>query len=92
MSNETLVHTEKPSPYLKQLCKHFGHKLEVDFDDDRGTINFAFGRCDLERTDGGLLLKASAGSEEELRRVEQVIGSHLVRFGRRDELEVSWPA
>ncbi len=87
---ETLVVTSKPSPYLKQLCRHFGHRLEVSFDDDRGQIAFPFGTGELERAGEGLLLRARAGSEEDLRRVEEVVGSHLARFGRRDGLEVSW--
>ena len=88
--SETLVETSKPSPYLKQLCKHFGHRVEVSFDDERGSIAFGFGTCELERTDEGLLLRARAQSDEELQRVQQVVGSHLARFGRRDELEVPW--
>ena len=91
-TSETLVATSKPSPYLKQLCRHFGHKVEVSFNNEHGAIAFAFGDCELERAEGGLLLRARAGSEEDLRRVEHVVGSHLARFGRRDELEVSWAA
>src|SRR3954465_10910600 len=30
------VVTDRPSPYLKQLAKHFRHKLDVTFDDDAG--------------------------------------------------------
>jgi uncharacterized protein len=88
--SETVVQTDKPSPYLKQLCKHFGHRVEVSFDDDRGSIAFEFGTCELERTDAGLLLRSRAGTEEDLQRVKQVVGSHLARFGRRDELQVAW--
>ncbi|HTX30999.1 MAG TPA: DUF2218 domain-containing protein [Solirubrobacteraceae bacterium] len=88
--NETLVATGKPSPYLKQLCRHFGHRLEVSFDDDAGRIAFPDGVCELERRDDGLLLRARAQSEDSLARIERVIGSHLARFGRRDELQVAW--
>jgi hypothetical protein len=85
------VATEKPTPYLKQLCKHFGHKVEVAFDDAHGTIVFAMGRCELDATQAGVLkLRAQAEDSESLARTEQVVGSHLERFGRRDELSVSW--
>lgn len=90
LTSETLVSTDKPSPYLKQLCRHFGHRVEVSFDDEQGSIAFEFGRCELQRTDDGLLLRAQAASQENLARVEQVVGSHLARFGRRDNLEVAW--
>ena len=92
LTSETLGATSKPSPYLKLLCRHFGHKVEVSFNDEHGSIAFAFGECELERAEGGLVLRARAGSEEALRRIEHVVGSHLARFGRRDNLEVSWAA
>jgi|SRR3954469_8452142 hypothetical protein len=85
------VATEKPAPYMKQLCKHFGHKVDVTFDDQQGTIEFAMGRCDLDATQPGVLrLDVEAPDAEGLERTQQVIGSHLERFGRRDELSVSW--
>jgi catechol 2,3-dioxygenase len=84
------VVTDRPSPYLLQLCKHFRHKLDVTFDERRGTIPFAFGRCELHAGDGVLELEATAATADELARVEHVIGSHLERFGRRHELSVSW--
>jgi hypothetical protein len=91
--SEASVATEKPVPYMKQLCKHFGHKVEATFDDERGTIHMTTGLCELDATRAGALaLKLSAGDAESLTRLEQVIGSHLERFGRRDELSVSWSA
>jgi catechol 2,3-dioxygenase len=84
------VVTDRPTPYLKQLCKHFRHKLDVTFDDETGTIPFAFGRCELRAGDGVLHLEAIAATPAELERVENVAGSHLVRFGRRHELTVEW--
>jgi uncharacterized protein len=83
------VATARPSPYLKQLSRHFGHKVDVVFDDERSTIPFAFGTAELRVAgDDELVIEATAGDAESLARVEQVIGSHLERFGRRDELSV----
>jgi hypothetical protein len=86
------VATGRPSPYLLQLAKHFRHKLDVEFDERSATIPFAFGRCELSAQDGVLVLEAIAPSAGELERVQEVIASHLERFGRRDELSVSWAA
>jgi uncharacterized protein len=86
-----LVATAKPSPYLKQLCRHFGHRNEVSFDDQHGSIRLSSGLCTLEaRPPDRLLLEASAVDAESLGRLTAVIGSHLERFGARDGLLVSW--
>ena len=86
----SVVSTQKPSPYLKQLAKHFRHKLEVRFDDDEAVIPFSFGHAQLRAGEGELQLDAFAQTPSDLARVERVVGSHLERFGRRDELVVSW--
>ena len=85
-----VVSTEKPSPYLKQLAKHFRHKLDVRFDDHEAVIPFAFGHAQLHAADGELHLEAFAQTPSDLARVEQVVGSHLERFGRGDGIAVSW--
>jgi hypothetical protein len=91
VSSHATVATAKPAPYMKQLCKHFGHKVEATFDDERGTIHMPMGMCELDATaPDALHLQLSADDAESLARLEQVVGSHLERFGRRDELAVSF--
>jgi uncharacterized protein len=90
LRSEALVTTAKPSPYLLQVAKHFRHKLDVRFDEQEATIAFAFGTAELRAEDGVLRLTAVAPTEDDLHRVEHVVGSHLERFGRRDELAVAW--
>jgi uncharacterized protein len=90
LSSQATVSTEKPVPYMRQLCKHFGHKVDAVFTDDSGYINFEAGRCDLRAGDGELLLTVTAETEENRERLRNVVGSHLERFGRRDELSVTW--
>jgi hypothetical protein len=75
---------------MRQLCKHFGHKVDAAFDDDSGYISFEVGRCDLRAGDGELYLTVTAENEENRERLRNVVGSHLERFGKRDELSVSW--
>ena len=49
------------------------------------------GTCELDATQPGVLnMRVSAEDAAALERTQQVIGSHLERFGRRDELSVSW--
>jgi catechol 2,3-dioxygenase len=90
LSSRAVVATAKPSPYLLQLAKHFRHKLDVRFDEDSAVIPFAFGTAELAAEPEALTIVAHAHTPSDLARVEQVVGSHLERFGRRDELQVTW--
>ena len=90
LTSQATVATEKPVPYMRQLCKHFGHKVDAAFTDDSGYIQFEAGRCELRAGDDELYLTVTADDEEGRERVRNVVGSHLERFGKRDELSVSW--
>ncbi|HXR13330.1 MAG TPA: DUF2218 domain-containing protein [Solirubrobacteraceae bacterium] len=91
LTSTAQVATAKPGPYMKQLCKHFGHKNEVTFDDSRGEIHLSSGVCALDASAPAALgLRATAADAESLERLTGVIGGHLERFGSRDELSVSW--
>jgi catechol 2,3-dioxygenase len=90
LSSHAVVATAKPSPYLLQLAKHFRHKRDVRFDEHSAVIPFAFGTAELAAEPQALTIAAHAHTPADLERVKHVVGSHLERFGRRDELEVSW--
>jgi hypothetical protein len=90
LAGRAVVATEKPSPYLLQVAKHFRHKLDVRFDERSAVIPLAAGVAVLSAGDEALTLTAHAHTPADLARVEHVIGSHLERFGRRDELAVAW--
>jgi hypothetical protein len=84
------IHSAKSSGYLQQLCKHFGHKIPVDFTPEKGEIRFPFGTCGLSAKGDSLMMTVSAADDEALVRMQQVIGSHLLRFAFREDLEINW--
>ncbi len=90
MRSEARVATVKSAAYMKQLCRHFGHKNPAEFTDTDGRIEFDFGTCEFAAQDDVLVLRAHATDEESVARVEQVIGSHLERFAHRDPVQVTW--
>ena len=79
--------TPKASQYLQQLCKHFGHKVEVRFDERKGTIAFAEAPVRLVATATELLVAVEATTPETTVRYREVIDSHLKRFAFRDGFE-----
>lgn len=84
------VVSDKPQRYAKQLASHFGRKREIVETENSSRIIFDAAECLLEWPDGSLRITSFADSEEALAHVESVIGSHLVRFGARNELSVTW--
>ncbi|SKA20939.1 DUF2218 domain-containing protein [Consotaella salsifontis] len=85
------VKTDHASRYLQQLCKHWSHKLDVAFDETKGSIVFQDGtKAELAAREGELLMEVSAGDEETLARVEKVVADHLVRFAFRETLDIVW--
>jgi hypothetical protein len=84
------VQTDEPARFMKQLCRHFGHKLEVAFDDASGSIVFSDGRCDLTTEPRELVLVTTAETEAGAAHVADVMASHLTRFGFRSNLVVEF--
>jgi hypothetical protein len=93
--SEALVATDRPGRYGKQLVAHLTRRNVGEWSDtaQRGHIAFGAGRADLSCETEGLRLSVEAdpsAGPEELARLEDVVGRHLVRFGTRDELHVQW--
>ena len=92
-----VVATERPARYIKQLGSHMGRKLgTAELPDglrlifNRDGIFRGYG--DLRETDGALVREVRAESDEQAIGVAGVLERHLVRFGERDELAVTFEA
>lgn len=83
------IPTPNASRYLQQLCKHFGHKIPVEFTPTAGHIAFPFGTCRLAAEDGHLTLEAEAETPH-IDKLTRVIGDHLSRFAFRENPTLTW--
>lgn len=88
------VATDRPARYGKQLASHFSTKLATDWDagDGRGHLTFSGdtpGEVSMIAGDKVLLLHLEA-DEAHVEHLEHVLARHLVRFGAKDDLKVSW--
>lgn len=98
LTAEARVETERSSRFLAQLCEHVKQvtqshaemQANVEWSDDRGLIDFGWGRCTLRADPDALLLRAEASDEGSLQRIMQRVAERLERFGRRDQLAVTW--
>lgn len=78
--------TANASRYLQQLCKHFGHKVPVTFDDQNGSCTFSCGTAALAANAGVLRIEVTAAHADGLTQTKDVIESHLLRFAFRESL------
>ena len=90
--SEAQITTERASIYLQQLCKHFAHRLPVEFTPERGQITFSAGTCRLSADAGVLTLHAEAADDTQLAQLQDVIARHLLRFAFRDPPTITWTA
>ncbi|PTW50236.1 DUF2218 domain-containing protein [Rhodovulum kholense] len=79
--------TQKASSYLQQLCKHFAHKVEVEYDADRGRVALPPGEASLEAADGVLSVTVSGADAAALELARNIVDSHLARFAFREGFE-----
>lgn len=90
MECHATVPTPHASRYLQTLCKHFGHKVAVEFDATAGRITLPFGACALRADEAALEMSVEAGDDAALRKAAQVIASHLERFAFRENPTITW--
>ena len=84
------VTTSTPARYAKQLVAHLGRKLEFTTDGAISTAAIGAATAQIVVGTGVLTLIATGTDEEAVARAEHVLGSHLERFGQRNELTVTW--
>ena len=90
--SEARITTERASIYLQQICKHFAHKLPVEFTPERGQITFSIGTCRLAADSGVLAPQAEAADDAQLEQLQGVVVKHLLRFAFRDPPAIVWIA
>lgn len=83
------VRTQHASRYLQQLCKHFAHKVPVEFTPAEGSVLLPFGHCEFQ-ADGQCLLLSVTGKQHELAQLERFVGAHLARFAFRENPTLTW--
>jgi uncharacterized protein len=84
------VRTDAPARHAKQLVAHLSRKLDLTTHGTTSTATIGDGTGHIITGDGVLTLLATGDDESAVARIEQVLGSHLERFGQRNELKITW--
>lgn len=64
--------------------------LHAECSETEGSIVLSWGRCALQAGPRSLTLRADAADEESLTRIQDMIAGRLEKFGRRENLRVTW--
>lgn len=85
------VHTDRPQRYGKQLVSHLGRRNGGEWSaaDGTGWIDLSSGRVALTTHEDELIMEIHAATDD-LPQLEDVVARHLVRFGEKNDLTVSW--
>jgi len=89
-SSRAKVTLNSASASMKKLCRHFSHKIETKFDDESGSIRFPFAQVELKADGKQLVILVEADDQPGLEKGREVIGSHLIRFATRQQVELNW--
>ncbi|TWE02409.1 hypothetical protein FB481_109232 [Pseudomonas sp. AG1028] len=84
------VTTEQGQRCLTRLCRHWSHKFQVSFDEQRGEIVFDPARLTLTRFEGGLVAVIEAPDTDTLDRLEPVVADHMQRMVADETLQIDW--
>ena len=90
IKEEARVQTAKASKYLMQMCKHFAHKVPVEFDEREGKVDFEPGHCVMTVEKDLLVMSCEADGENEMARMKYILDDHLKRYAWREEIEINW--
>lgn len=89
-TTHAIVATKLASKYLQQLCKHFSHKVAVEFNSETARVDFPFGLCFMLAGTDNLSFFVQSSEIPAMMRARAVIDDHLLRFGFRESLVIDW--
>ena len=66
--------------------------LHAEHTRDSGTITLTWGQLTLHAAADELTIRADAGTQENLHRIQEMTAGRLHKFGRRERLDIQWTA
>ncbi|NPD15714.1 DUF2218 domain-containing protein [Xinfangfangia sp. D13-10-4-6] len=84
MTSSARFETASGSKYLQQLCKHFAHKIEVEFDAHQGRAVLGPGPMEISADETGLSVRVSGEDVRSIIEARYIVDKHLVTFAFRD--------
>ncbi|WP_433187647.1 DUF2218 domain-containing protein [Actinoallomurus sp. CA-150999] len=83
----------RPRPHATGAALARGDlRVHAEHSDTHGVITIApWGQATLDATDDTLTLRVDATDQDALQRIQDIVTRDLERFGRRDQIALTWP-
>lgn len=92
ITREGLVTITSPNRLLNRLCKHFSHRVQVEYHKFSARVTFAEGSCHLQANADQLRIVCSADSPDNLEAIVSTLNRHVPQFCAPDTAWVNWKA
>lgn len=81
---EAHVATASGGKYVRQLCKHWAHKLPVELEGDTGVVTFEGAVATMAAGAEEIHVTVSGQDHETVDRLKDVVAGHIDRFAFRE--------
>lgn len=90
--SSAIIESEHACKYLNVLCRHFGRKVEAEWDEFQGMVKFSIGTTVMVVNPSANQLTISCHAENQTMLEDQTstIDRHVTLFARRELIELSW--
>lgn len=86
----TQISTTEASKYIRKLCRHFAHKVPVQFSEQDGQVQFLQGQCVMQANAQSMSIYMQADAPDGIQAMQFIIDDHLRRFVRFETLSYQW--
>ena len=90
LTSTATIATAEPARIILRLCKHWGHKFDVAYDDVQGRVDLPMGLCLMQAVEGQLRFRLEGAPDADLDRFEQVVAEHAQRMARGEAYVWDW--
>ena len=84
------IATVEPARIILRLCKHWGHKFTVSYDDTQGRVELPFGLCLMQAGEGQLTFRLEGTPDADMPRFQEVVAAHAQRMARDETYAWDW--
>ena len=84
------ITTVEPARIILRLCKHWGHKFAVSYDDIQGRVELPSALLLMRAGDGQLSFRVETQPDADIARLEQVVADHAQRMARDETYSWDW--